>query len=96
MSGVKLETVQCVKDLGVTIALNLKFSQHCKGERVQCIKELGVTIASNLKFSQHCKDTADKANEMLGLIKIFFSFNNKDITLPLYISLIRPHMDYAD
>ncbi len=30
MSGVKLESMQCVKDLGVTIALNFKFSQHCK------------------------------------------------------------------
>ncbi len=30
MSGVKLENVQCVKDLGVTIASNLKFSQQRK------------------------------------------------------------------
>ncbi len=30
MRGVKPGSVQCVKDLGVTIALNLKFSQHCK------------------------------------------------------------------
>ncbi len=26
--GVKLENVQCVKNLGATIALNLKFSQY--------------------------------------------------------------------
>ncbi len=30
MSGVKLESAQCVKDLGVTVASNLKFSLHCK------------------------------------------------------------------
>ena len=30
MNGTKLESVQCVKDLGVTIASNLKFSQQCK------------------------------------------------------------------
>ncbi len=30
MSGKKLENVQCVKDLGVTITSNLKFSQQCK------------------------------------------------------------------
>ncbi len=29
MRGVKLENVQCVKDLGVKIASNLKFSQQC-------------------------------------------------------------------
>ncbi len=30
MSGVKLEIVQCIKHLGVTIASNLKFFLHCK------------------------------------------------------------------
>ncbi len=30
MSGVKLESAQCVQDLGVTVASNLKFSLHCK------------------------------------------------------------------
>ncbi len=30
MSSEKLESVHCVKDLGVTIASNLKFSQQCK------------------------------------------------------------------
>ncbi len=30
MSGEKLENVHCVKDLGVTITSNLKFSQQCK------------------------------------------------------------------
>ncbi len=30
MNGTKLESVQCVKDLGVTVASSHKFSQHCK------------------------------------------------------------------
>ncbi len=30
MNGIKLESAQCVKDLGVTIASNCKFSQQCK------------------------------------------------------------------
>ncbi len=30
MNSTKLESVQCVKDLGVTIASSLKFSQQCK------------------------------------------------------------------
>ncbi len=55
---------------------------------VQCVKDLGVSITSNLKFSQQCKDAASKANKN-------FSFRNKDIILPLYISLVRPHLEYA-
>ncbi len=30
MNGTKVESVQCVKDLGVMIASSLKFSQQCK------------------------------------------------------------------
>ncbi len=30
MSGEKLENLHCLKDLGVTITSNLKFSQQCK------------------------------------------------------------------
>ncbi len=30
MNSPKLESVQCVKDLGVTVTSSLKFSQQCK------------------------------------------------------------------
>ncbi len=66
-----------------------------KIKSVQCVKDLGVTIASSLKFSQQCKDAAGKANRMMGFINCSFSFQNKDIILPLYISLVRPHLEYA-
>ncbi len=61
---------------------------------VQCVRDLGVSIASNLKFSRQCKDAAGKANRMLDFINRNFSFKNKDIILPLYISLVRPHLEY--
>ncbi len=66
-----------------------------KLESVHCVKDLGVTITSNLKFSQQCKEAAGKANRMLGFIKRNFSFKNKYIILPLYNSLLRPHLEYA-
>ncbi len=66
-----------------------------KFESVQCIRDLGVTIASSLKFSQQCKDAAGKANRMLGFINRNSSFKNKAVMLPLYISLVRPHLEYA-
>ncbi len=78
---------------------NQKFEYEMNGtklESVQCVKHLGVTIiASSLKFSQQCKDAAGKANRMLGFINRKFSFNNKAVILPLYISLVRPHQQYA-
>ncbi len=79
---------------------NLKYDYEMSDEKlesvyVKCVKDLGVTITSNLKFSQQCKEAAGKANRMLGFIKRNFSFKNKDIILPLYNSLVRPHLEYA-
>ncbi len=77
---------------------NLKYDYEMSGEKLEsihCVKDLGVTITLNLKFIQQCKEAAGKANRMLGFIKRNFSFKNKDIILPLYNSLVRPHLDYA-
>ncbi len=77
---------------------NKKFDFEMNGtkiERVQCVKDLGVTIASSLKFSQQSKEAAGKANRMLGFENRNFSFKNKDVILPLYVSLVRPHLQYA-
>ncbi len=41
MSGVKFESVQCVKDLGITIASNPKLSQPCKEAACKANRMLG-------------------------------------------------------
>ncbi len=41
MNGVKIESIQCIKDLGITIALNLKFSKQCKDAMGKVKKILG-------------------------------------------------------
>ncbi len=41
MGGVKLESIHCVKDLGVTITSNLKFSQHRKEAACKANRMLG-------------------------------------------------------
>ncbi len=64
-------------------------------ERLQSVKGLGVTVASSLRFTQQCKDTAGKADRKLGFIKRNFSFKTKDVNLPLYISLVKPHLEYV-
>ncbi len=66
-----------------------------KLESVRHVKDLGVTVASSLKFSQQCKDAASRANRMLGFINRYISFKTKDVILPLYTSLVRPHLEYA-
>ncbi len=57
MSGVKLENVQCVKDLGVTIASNLKFSLHsretaCKANRMLGFINRTTKINNNISYEE--------------------------------------------
>ncbi len=65
-----------------------------KLESVQCVENLGATIASSLKFSQKCRDAAGTANRMLSFISRN-SLLRTDIILPLFISLVSPHLEYA-
>ncbi len=66
-----------------------------KLESVQCVKDLGVKITSRFKFSKQCKDAEGKAIRMLGFINKNFWCKSKDVILPLYITLVRLHLEYA-
>ncbi len=53
MNGIKLDSVQCIKDLGVSIASNLKFSQQCKDVTSKANRMLDFI---NMNFSFKNKD----------------------------------------
>ncbi len=56
---------------------------------VHSVKDYDITIASNVTFSQQCNEfVKKKANKMMGLIKINFSFKNKDVVLIMYNSFV--------
>ncbi len=77
---------------------NKKYEYDMMGQKIVAtpsVKDLGITISKNLKFSQHCNEAAKKANRILGFVKRNFTYKSKDIILPLYISLVRPHLEYA-
>ena len=58
-------------------------------------KDLGVIVDNKLKFSKQCVEAANKANKVLGFISRTFDYKSKDVILPLYKSLVRPHLEYA-
>ncbi len=64
MSGEKLESVLRVKDLGVTIASNLKLSLHCKESACKANRMLGFI---DRKFSFKNKDII--LNLYIGLVR---------------------------
>ena len=64
-------------------------------EQVESEKDLGVTFESTLRFDHHILNCVNKANRMLGLIKRTFTYMDKVMFLPLFKTLIRPHLEYA-
>ena len=58
-------------------------------------QDLGITFSSNLKFSKHINLSIMKANRMVGIIKCTFLHLTPTAFCILYISLVRPHLDYA-
>ena len=77
---------------------NNRYEYEMNGRKINTsnsVKDLGITLSRDLKFSQHCSEAAKKANRMLGFIKRNFTFMSNDIIIPLYKSLVRPHLEYS-
>ncbi|CAM4622379.1 unnamed protein product [Lepidochelys kempii] len=55
----------------------------------------GVIVESSLKTSTQCAVTVKKVNRMLGIIKKGIDNKTEDILLPLYKSMVRPHLGYC-
>ena len=64
-------------------------------ESVDGEKDLGVTISENLKASKHVDEAVLKASRVLGMINRNIVNKSKYVLLPLYTSLVRPHLEYC-
>jgi hypothetical protein len=58
-------------------------------------KDLGVYIQDNLKPEKHIDEAVKKANRILGQIYRTMEYKSKENILPLYLSLVRPHLEYC-
>ncbi|CAM5106410.1 unnamed protein product [Eretmochelys imbricata] len=58
-------------------------------------KDLGVIVGSSLKTSTQCAAAVKKANGMLGIIKKGIESKMENILLPLYKSMVHPHLEYC-
>ena len=58
-------------------------------------RDFDIIVRNDLKVSGQCVKGIKTANQVLGMIKETFFYKTIDSLLPLYKSLVRPHLEYC-
>ena len=74
-------------------------AQHTMGDTVLNTtskeKDFGLTISADMKVSEQCGIAAAKGNQILGLIRRNIVYKEKELIIPLYKTIVRPHLEYC-
>ena len=63
--------------------------------RITHEKDLGVTLSADMNVLEQCGIAASKGNQILGLIKKTITYKEKQLIVPLYKAIVRPHLEYC-
>ena len=89
--------VKC-ESMRITHTRNKFVTQYILDKPLKDVKnfdDLGVTISKDLSWNNHISITKNKANNLLGLIKRSVGTTNVKVFSTLYLSLVRPILEYA-
>ena len=82
----------------ITHTRNKSITQYILDKPLQDVKnfeDLRVTISKDLSWDNHISITVNKAKNLLGLIKRSVGTTNVNVFSKLYLSLVRPILEYA-
>ncbi|CAM4690969.1 unnamed protein product [Lepidochelys kempii] len=91
----KFNSEKCkVMHLGIN---NKNFSYKLGTHQVEVMeeKDLGVLVDHRMTMSRQCDMAVKKANAVLGCIRRGISSRDKEVLVPLYKALVRPHLEYC-
>ena len=58
-------------------------------------KDVGITFSADMKVSEQCGIATSKGNQILRLISRTIMFKEKQLIVPLYKAIVRPHLEYC-
>ena len=58
-------------------------------------KDLGVTFRADMKVSEQCRIAASKGNQIIWLIRRTITYKEKQLIVPMYKEIVRPHLEYC-
>ena len=65
-------------------------------EQVDSYRYLGVTVTSTLNWNDHIQHICSKARKLVGMLhRRFSSWTDTNTLMCLYLTCVRPHLEYA-
>ena len=95
MANVNFGKCKCIHIGHRNMDEEYKMRDHAVLGRTTQEKDLGVTFSADMKVSEQCWIAASKGNQILGLTRRTITYKEKQLIVPLYKAIVRPHLEYC-